>query len=184
MSQFETIARPYAKAIFSEAKATNSVQSWQEFLNILALCAEDRNSFSRYIKQNFFKEFIAWLEEFLLKNRQKKLSDIEKNFLNVLNENNRLVILPEISKQFNFLFNEELGIIPVKVFSAKELTDEEVKNIEKLLAKKLNKELSLEVILEPKLIAGVRIEYQGLVFDQSIQGQIEEFGKKLEDLRN
>ena len=184
MAQFETIARPYAKALFDEAKGNNTIEQWQEFLNILALCCKDRSSFSRYIKQNFFKEFTAWLNEFLEKNRSNKLSDMELNFLKVLNENNRLVILPEISNQFNLLVNETLGIVPVKVYTAQELTADELENIRELLVKKLNKQLLLEVILEPNLIAGVRIEFSGLVFDQSIQGQIEAFANKLEDLRN
>ena len=43
MSQLNTIARPYAEAAFGFASANNSVDSWSEVLEKLALICDDKN---------------------------------------------------------------------------------------------------------------------------------------------
>ena len=185
MSQSETIARPYAKAVYEKATAEEKTEQWQFFLTALAQVTGDAEFSKRLGAHGFLAEFQSWLEEFFQATRQSGLSSEEKNFLNVLHENNRLQVIPEIAQQFEVLLNEGKNRIPVTVYTAKSLTSAQKQSIIAFLKKKAQgRGLLLKIIEKPELIAGVKIEYDGMVIDQSIQGRITNFARKLEDLRN
>ena len=41
MSELNTLARPYADAVFQQALASNQLASWSEVLRVLAIAAND-----------------------------------------------------------------------------------------------------------------------------------------------
>lgn len=184
MSQSETIARPYAKAAYQQALANESLGKWQEFLQISASFAKNEAIISRLTVPGFFSEWQSWLNESLEKNRGEIMRKEEENFLNILQENNRLSVLPEIAEQFILQMHQADGVCEAKVYSANVLESQQKSSIIEMLEKKLGKKVMLEVIEQADLLAGVRIEYDGLVLDQSTKGRIEQFAQKLEDLRN
>lgn len=183
MSQFETIARPYAKAAFEQA-GTKNRNSWQAFLAAGAAMLADEDTAAHLKAPGFYDALTSWLDEYLQKKRGKGLYAEEKNFLHLLHDNHRLVVLPEIFEQYMHLVNLEGGVCQAVVYTAHALTDVQKKAIVKKLSEKTSRKVELDVREDSSLLAGVRIEYDGLVLDQSTKGRIAEFAQNLDDLRN
>ena len=64
---------------------------------------------------------------------------------------------------------------------AQALSSAEEKNLQILLQKKTGRDVVLDIHEDATLLAGVIIEYDGLVIDQTLRGRIAEFAQKLDD---
>ncbi len=184
MSQSETIARPYAKAVYRQAIAQDNAEQWQQFLHISALIAGEKSVSARLSAPAFYIKLQSWIEDAVFKQRKIALTKEEKNFINLLYENDRFSVLKDIAEQYDSLLNEAKGICRAKVYTAKPLTAEQASSIATALKEKINREVVLDVVEQEDLLAGVRIEYDGLVIDQTTKGRMAQFARKLDDLRN
>lgn len=184
MSELETIARPYAKAAYERAKETNSVDHWQIFVNLSSSFFEQSSIRKNLLTPGFLQELISWIDELAEKVRGQGLNQEEKNYLNVLNDLGRLSILPQISSLFQKMVDAADGICEVKVYAARKLEESDLVNLKRKLEDKIKKKINLNIIEQPELQAGIKIEYEDMVIDQSMKGKIEQFSRQLEDTRN
>ena len=121
MSEFVTVARPYAKAAFDFAVEHNSVERWQDMLAFAAEVTKTTKwqSFSGALAPETLSEaFIAICGEQLDENGQ--------NLIKVMAENNRLKVLPDVLEQFIHLRAASEAIAEVEVISANQLSDEQL----------------------------------------------------------
>ncbi|UJF23971.1 F0F1 ATP synthase subunit delta [Suttonella sp. R2A3] len=182
MAQPKTIARPYAKALFALSSDDSAAQSqWQTFLDTAAEMAEDPEIMSSLNHPDFFAELQTWLNEWLKKARKNELSDQERNFLRLLEEHDRLVVLPEIAAVYTELCSTSQNTTIVRVLSAQAMDDKAQDALSKTMQERLGKAVQLEIEEDPELIAGVVIEYDGQVIDQSMRGRLQQFARKLDD---
>ena len=78
----------------------------------------------------------------------------------------------------NVLFDKDT--IRVKVYSAKELTDKELKDISKSLAIRFNnKKLAINNIVNPELIGGVRVVCNHEAIDLSLKASLDKLKESL-----
>lgn len=182
MAQPKTIARPYAKAIFGLSGDDSAAQAqWQTFLDAAAKMVEEPEIISSLNHPGFFSELTAWLDEYLKNTRNNALSEQENNFLRLLEEHDRLTVLSEIAATYAELCSASNDTTIVHVLSAKALSATAEKALGKTLQDKLGKAVQLEIEEDPSLIAGVVIEYDGQVIDQSMRGRLQQFARKLDD---
>jgi F-type H+-transporting ATPase subunit delta len=107
------------------------------------------------------------------------LGEKVKRFLLLLVENNRLVLLPEIQELLPKLWNEELGIVTFEVSSVIPLNPSQKKSLEEKLAAWEQRPVSLTYKIDPFLIGGLSIRKENIVFDVSIQGDLERLKQKI-----
>lgn len=184
MSQLETIARPYAKAAYELASEKGNIAQWAQFLAVAASICCDESVARRLNAPNFLTDLQTWIDEYLQHSRGQGLRGEEKNFLQVLEEANRLNVLPQIESEFQQFVAKADNLCKATVYTARALSKPQQQKIADALAKKTGQKVSLEVIEKPELLAGVRIEYNGLVLDQSAQGRLADFARQLEESRN
>ena len=94
MSETATLARPYAEAVFKRAKETNSSAEWSEMLTFLSAVIKDSEMSAIIDNPRVTDERLIQL---LLDISQVKINDEGTNFLKLLVENNRLMLLPVIT---------------------------------------------------------------------------------------
>lgn len=181
MAQPQTIARPYAKAIFALTKSDADQQQWQQFLNAAASLATAPEVVQHLRTPGFAQNIEQWLAEWLQSERQSGLTDQEHNFLRLLEEHARIPVLPEIAAAFAVLCSQSNNTTIVHVKSAQPLKDQECEALSALLQGKLGCAVELEIESAPELLAGILIEYDGQVIDQSMQGRLQQFARKLDD---
>ncbi|RDH82723.1 MAG: F0F1 ATP synthase subunit delta [endosymbiont of Galathealinum brachiosum] len=170
MSEFTTAARPYAKAAFEVAQAESKQAEWSDALQFIdAVVCND--------------EFAAVIDnpamgaeakgDILLSICADKISDTQKNFIKVMAENSRLMLMPEIVVLFEALRAAAENTVEAIATAAYALSDAQVQSMTDALKKKLGCEVTLSTEVDSSLIGGVIIRAGDLVIDGSTKAKIE-----------
>lgn len=160
MANLTTVARPYAKAILQLAQQNDAYSQWSEALNFLANLANDpvgrRLLINRTVAVQDKANFICSLNpELLFKDAQ--------NFVKVLAENRRLLILPALYALYEQMRKKEQGIVIVQLI----LSQPASISLEDLATK-----FVLQQDVDPKLIGGGIAKVDNRVIDASILGRL------------
>lgn len=101
------------------------------------------------------------------------------NFLLLLIEKNRAGYLADIQTAYHALQDEKNGIVDATLTTAFPLKDEDVDKIAQALGKKVGKTIRLKVVVDPALVAGVRLQYGDRIIDGSVEARLESMRKRL-----
>jgi len=173
MADFDTAARPYARAFFEMASEDSSLDQWQQGLATAAAITEDP-AMKEFLEQpeilprELGELFLSVLEGAGF----EKNADYD-NSIRLLAENSRLTALPAIAAQFATLKQEAEGKIEVQVRSAQKLSAKQQDKIASSMAKRLGKEITITTEIDESLIAGAIVTAGDLVIDGSASGRIE-----------
>ena len=175
MSDFDTAARPYARAIFELASEEGSFEGWGEILQLASVVASDVDMQAMFEMPSMLSKDLT--ELFLsvmsgVKDAPEPTADFS-NLVALLAENDRLAGIPAIATAFETLKREAEGKIEVQVISAQELSAEQQQAMAKSLAKKLGKEVSMTAEVDESLIAGAIIYAGDMVIDGSTRGSLD-----------
>jgi F-type H+-transporting ATPase subunit delta len=173
MSDFDTAARPYARAIFELASDEGKLQAWQDRLVLAASIAADDAMHGLLHQPALVASDLAGLFRSVMQAAGAEADPDFDNLISLLAENGRLAALPAIAAQFETLKQEAEGKIEVKVRSAQELTAEQQQRIASSMAKRLGKEVSISTEIDDSLIAGAIVTAGDLVIDGSASGRME-----------
>lgn len=186
MAELNTIARPYAKAVFDFAieKDSSSLGSWHDMLFLSSNMVEN-NVFMQKIEniKDFNLEskfFIDFLNELKKQNKQQELNENEINFIKILIKNKRLKVLPNVAELFLNYKAEFEKEIDASVVSAVELTKEQKATLIKTLSDRLERTVKLNCSIDETLIAGMLINVGDIVIDNSARGQLSKMSEKLQ----
>jgi F-type H+-transporting ATPase subunit delta len=93
-------------------------------------------------------------------------------FLNVLADNRRLVLLPEIAALFDMLKADAERIVKATVTSAKALDANELNQLRDALKKRFNRDVEMTAQVDASLIGGAVIDTGDVVIDGSIKTKL------------
>jgi F-type H+-transporting ATPase subunit delta len=173
MADFETAARPYAKAIFELASDEGNLQHWQDNLSLAAIIAVDPDMQATLRQPAILASELAVLFLSVIEAAGLETDTDLKNLIALLAENGRLAALPAIATAFASLKQEAEGRIEVQIRTAQELSAEQQEKISTNLAKRLGKEVSITTEIDSSLIAGAIVTAGDLVIDGSASGRME-----------
>jgi F-type H+-transporting ATPase subunit delta len=174
MSDFETIGRPYAKAIFELASEEGSLQAWLDRLTTAAAIADDAGMQTMFNMPSMLpsEHVELFLSVYTGIDGAEKVSAEFKNFIGLLAENGRLPALSAITAAYEILKQEADGKVEVQVTSARALTKKQMADLAKSLAKKLGKEVTITSEVDETLIAGAIIRAGDMVIDGSVLARL------------
>jgi F-type H+-transporting ATPase subunit delta len=175
MADRSTIARPYARAAFAEAKEDKRLGPWADAINIGAAVVKDPRV------QNLLDHPTvtpAELAQFVI-SIADGIDQDGKNFLSTLAENRRLGYLPEIAAIFNELKDAEEGVVDVTVTSAAPLDQSQQLSLSEALSRKLKRQVRLHTALDPGLIGGAVLRAGDLVIDGSLRTRLDRIATEL-----
>jgi F-type H+-transporting ATPase subunit delta len=170
MAELATIARPYAEALFRVAKAGN-LPAWSELVSEMAYVAAQPDVQALSRNPNLSDKQVV---EILLALLKSPVTEEARNFVNMLVENGRVSLLPEIGAQFHALKNAQEGAADAEIASAFELNDAQVKQLVATLEKKFGRKLNPSVHVDPSLIGGVRVVVGDEVLDTSVRAKLQQ----------
>jgi F-type H+-transporting ATPase subunit delta len=168
-----SIARRYAKALFSLADEKGQIEQWSKGLDALAgvldLSRELQDVLEnpRYDKETRRAVLRRVAEEL-------RLDAEPTSLLHLLVDRSRLAYLPAILSSFRVLADGKLGRVRARVTSAVPLGADESRRIAEKLAQATRAEVILETAVEPALLGGVVTQVGSLVYDGSVRTQLEE----------
>lgn len=170
MADKSTVARPYAKAAFEEARDRNGLGPWSDALRTAATVIGDSRVHSLLGNPHVTP---AELADLVSEIAGPKLGEEGRNFIRTLADNRRLAFLPEISALFDELKSEAEGVIDVTVTSAAPLDDAQQGNLAAALERRLGRTVRLQCATDPTLIGGAVLRAGDLVIDGSLRARLE-----------
>jgi F-type H+-transporting ATPase subunit delta len=168
-----SIARRYAKALFSLADEQGQVEQWAKGLDALGQALDEHAELRSTLASPLFEKeqrrnVIAAVASAL------SLPETPRNFLLLLADRDRLAYLPAIIRDFRAHADERLGRVRAKVTSAVPLTAEESRRISEKLAQATHAQVILETAVDPSLLGGVIAQLGSRGYDGSVRAQLEE----------
>ena len=176
MAELLTLARPYAKAAFAFASEQGATDNWSNALQMLSAAVQDE-AFSAYLNRPELTpaEQVGLFTKVLGEDQSAALS----NFLTLLAENDRIILLPEIATEYEQLKSQNNNSLEVEIESAFPMDARQEHILAHALEKRFNRTVHVTVSVNPALIAGVVIRAGDQVIDDSALNKLEKMRTRL-----
>ncbi len=176
MAENATIARPYARAAFEYALASNALAGWSMFLSGAKLAVQDARVAALignpHVKPHDLVELLTGVTG-------AATNEPARNFLQLLAANGRIDLLPEIAAQYELLRAAHENTVDVELVSAVALSPEQRAKFEAALTKRLQRTVRLHLSVDPSLIGGAVVRAGDFVIDGSLKGRVERLGASI-----
>jgi len=176
MSEYTTVARPYAKAAFDFAVEQGAIENWHEMLEFAAQ-VEQQSDIRSFLKgalnrEHSLKVFLGVCGEQLNENGQ--------NLIKILASNDRIHALPEVARLFAELRADYEKEITVEVTSAVELSDAQQQSLSAALEKRLERKVKLNCSVDAATVGGLLIKAGDLVIDGTLRSKLARLANTLQ----
>ena len=176
MSSLTTLARPYAKAAFALAEGDHALARWEEMLTLASSIATDETVSDLLDSPHIGRAEAARL---IADAAGPAFDDGFKDFLAVLGANDRLALLPEITRLFQRLREAAEKRLRVRVVSAVPLNEEQSARMRDALARRFDCEIELENEIDEAVIGGAVVYAGDEVIDGSLRGRLQQLSSSL-----
>jgi F-type H+-transporting ATPase subunit delta len=172
-----TVAKRYAIALFQVAKEQNLLDEVeQELIVVKTVFTENQQLLSVLNHPKVTKE----TKKTLVKESFSKLSAPVLNTLLILIDRHRQAMILSVLDFFIEVANIERGIADAKVYSVRELSEDEKNALSQAFAKKVGKAtLRIQNIVDKNILGGVKLRIGNRIYDGSISGKLARVEREL-----
>ena len=171
-----TIARPYARAAFAEARENGGLAPWSDALQTAAIVVQDPRVASLLDNPRVTPAELAQLVGEIAAG---SLGEHGANFVRALADNRRLGYLPEIAQLFGALKDDAEGVADVTVTSAAALDEAQRSTIAAALERRLSRKVRPHFRIDPAVISGTVMRAGDLMIDGSLRTRLERIAYEL-----
>ncbi len=176
MAERATIARPYAKAAFDYARGVQAFAAWSRGLATAAEIVADPRVAELV---NDPEKTTAERAEFVIGIAGDNLDAAMQNFVRVLAENHRLLLLPEIVVHYEAERARIENTVDVEVISAVAMDAAQADKLAAALTSRLKRQVRMKNSVDAALLGGAVIHAGDLVIDGSLKGRLERLATEL-----
>lgn len=176
MAELSTLARPYAEAVFRLANEKSALADWSDRLATLAMIVSDVRMQAVIVDPNTSAANAA---DIIGSVAGKSLGEVGASLLNVLAQNDRLTLLPEIAAQYEVLKANAEGVLEATIVSALEMNDAQKADMMAALKSKFGRDVQATVEVDASLIGGAVITVGDQVIDGSVKGRLQKMAASL-----
>lgn len=169
MAENVTIARPYAEAIYQLALSGSKLSEWSEVLGRMAEVVANPDMQACIGNPRLSA---SSLTRMFLEVVGGELTADQRSFAQLLVENRRLPVVPEIYALYLELKNAHDGVKDAVISSAFPLDDTSLKQLVADLEQRFKCRIQATVTVDPELIGGARIAVGDQVIDASVRGKL------------
>jgi len=169
MAELRTLARPYAKAAFQAASESGTLQLWADQLVLLgSISAEPKVADAISSSTVDAASQVATMAGLV----GDDLNAAVNNFLHILAENKRLLLLPSIAELFAELKANLERSVEVNISTAFALDDATETKLTQALKDKLQRDIQVHTDVDKSLLGGVVVRAGDIVIDGSVKGRL------------
>ena len=177
MADNNTIARPYAQAVFEVAMESGTLDEVGDSLAIASALLED-GQVADYLGNPAMSndDRFAFLTDLFARAGADLFAGGNKhgtNFVKLLLENGRLEVLPEIAARYDQLKSEIEKVVDVVITSAAPLSAAQQSEIATSLKARFGQDVSISTAIDENLIGGAVITAGDVVIDGSLRSSLE-----------
>ena len=173
-----TSAERYSLALYelsTESNVTSQIE--EQSLSVLKLL-EQSQDFSNLIKdpttsQDDLLKVVNTISE------NYKFDQLLKNFLSFLIQKRRFFFVERILKSFIEICSEKRGELKAELRSAKQLSNEEIKQITEELTKNFSSKIKLNYKYDPSLIGGLVVQVGSTMVDTSLKNKLQQIKHRM-----
>jgi len=182
MTDTNTVARPYARALFDIAKREDALGEWAEALGSLARVVIDKDARVFLSRPDLDNEArVSFVSAVGAEAGAAALvgSSRGQRLLHLLAENDRLSALPDIAERFDTLKAMAENTVEVTLVTASAADTGVTSNIAKALEKKLGRTVELVLEVDGELLGGAVIRAEDMVIDGSVKARLQTLAETL-----
>ena len=166
-------ARRYAKAIFELAQDEGNVEEWSRRLAQVREVMSDLD-----VTRVLTNPTIATGQ------RMELVQDLfdsgeATNLAKLLIESDRVRDVAAIEEEFQRLADAAAGRVRATVTTAVELTPEDRDRVAEELSKRLGKQIHLDVLVDPRILGGLKLQYGDRLVDASVATRLQQLRRRL-----
>lgn len=171
-TQPDAVANLYAHALFDVAVkgGEQAVQSTLDELEAVMEVARADKGFNEFLASRIISS--DQRSESLDKMFKGKLSDATVRFLQVLNGNGRMHVLPAVVQAFDSIAHKKFGRIEVDVYTATPLSESDKQALSAQLQAKLGRAPVIHAYTDPSMLGGIRFQIGDRLIDASLGARL------------
>ncbi len=174
------VARKYGQAVFELAQDKGELEQVAEDLKMLRETISEVRDFKNLLYHPRIND--EKKKEVFLDIVGDEISDITRDFCQLLIDKRRIRFLHHIVRDFEKRHNQAEKILEVELSSAIELPEELENRIRARLSDITGYNIELETEVDEDIIGGFQIKVGDRIIDGSIQGELEKIQKQLEQI--
>ncbi len=177
-SEIELLSNRYAKAIFFAAKDNSRLEQVSKDLINISAVIEENPEFEKIlasgaiVKEKMKAIFAAICDK-------AGVDKVTKNFLEIVVENKRGQLIPQISAKFKNLILNDSNTVVAQVISTKKLDDAALNKVKASFEKQTGKKILAENIIDKNIIGGLKVKIGSTLFDDSVATKLERLKQNL-----
>lgn len=165
------IAATYAQALYELAAQEQLDEQVLQQLTVLQQSFRQEPAFIRLLSApNLSKQERC---DILDRSFRESVHSYVLNFLKILTEKGYMRHFGDCCKAYTRLYHEAHGILPVKVVTAVPLTEAQEEKLTGKLNALTGKKILLECRVDPSVLGGVRLDYDGKQVDATVQSRLD-----------
>lgn len=172
-------ANTYAQALYALAKDESLSKQILDELDVLKQAFDREPDFVRLLSApNLPKaERCGILDESF----RDKVHIYVLNFMKILTEKGYIRYFSDCCKAYRAQYNADNGILTVQAVTAVALTEDQSARLAEKLAKQTGKTVELVNRIDPKVLGGVRLDYDGKRVDGTVSSRLDAIGNMLKN---
>jgi F-type H+-transporting ATPase subunit delta len=168
-------AKRYARAVFELAQQEGNVEQWGHRLTRLRELFGDPDVAAVLSNPTIATE----QREGLVTTAPHLLDEESTNLARLLIESGRVEEAPDIDDEFQRLADEAAGRVRATVTTAIALEAHDRDRVARELSKRLEKDVRVSMVVDPRILGGMRLQYGDRVIDASVATKLEQLRRRL-----
>lgn len=171
----------YASALFELAQEEEELDQFDNELNEIYKILRNNPELEKVL---YHPRIQASDKKIIMKKiLTKEFSPLIINFMMLIIDKGREILLKEIIRYFQNLALEARGIIQIQVYTAMELTSKIETKLAEKLQKLTQKEVELKITVDPSLIGGIKLRIGDKIIDGTILQHLERMRENLAQIQ-
>ena len=171
------VGNVYGEALYTLALEEQLAGALLEELSVLSQCFRENPDFIRLLSSpNLPKQERCRI---LDDSFRGKVHAYVLNFLKILTEKGYMKHFHDCFKTFENLYNRDNGILPVTAMTAIALNEEQSEKLAEKLSRVTGKQVKLLNKVDPSVLGGVRLDYDGKRLDDTVSHRMDAITKAL-----
>ena len=173
------IASTYAQALYDLAKEEDLTGEVLQQMNALQDAFREEPEYLRLMTAaNLSKEERCGILDEAFRG---KVQPYVLNFMKILTEKGYMGHFTDCAKAYRDAYNADHGILPVRAVTAVAMTQGQILRLTEKLEKITGKTIDLSCRIDPAVLGGVRLDYDGKRVDGTVQTRLDTVSKLLKN---
>ena len=168
-------AKRYAKAVFELGRDEGKLDEWSRRLTRISDLFSDPQVASVLSNPTIPAE----QREGLVTTAPHVLDEEATNLARLLIESGRIDEAQEIAEEFQRLVDAAAGRVQATITTAVELDAADRDRIARELSKRLQKDVRVDVVVDPRILGGMKLQYGDRLVDASVATRLEQLRRRL-----